>query len=158
MWKQSRSLNTFQMLCTCRDTLCQVTPVHTVGSSSPSKLFSTDLCLQRLLKFRAVMLFSAVHVVEGSPSLYLSHRQKHSIWQTNRNSSLGMSSPLIISANHGQRKGSCLFPWLNQQGSYFNHFIHNYRCIQVLRRANDSLLVPEGISATKNKKCIFDIK
>ena len=45
------------------------------------------------------------------------YRQKRGTWQTNPNSSISMSSPLIISAEHGWREGGILFPWLNQLGS-----------------------------------------
>ena len=56
-----------------------------------------------------------------------SNRHKPSICQTNPNCSLGLSSPLIISANHGQWEGCWLFLCLNQQGSYFRNCICIYR-------------------------------
>ena len=64
-----------------------------------------------------------------------------------------MSSPPIISANHGLLEGSSIFLWLNQLGSWMEY--------KFVTKAHESSHVREGISAQKthfDKNKMFKFK
>jgi hypothetical protein len=75
------------------DRACYIQGSNCVESSSHTFVVPHGLCY---IFQKSHHSKDYLHILSSS-----CYRQKHATWQTNSNSSLGMSSPSIISANHG---------------------------------------------------------